>query len=123
MKYSVTCPAFLINPCIISTSCGKSQGKRKCRIGTIKRDVCSEENIPVDIQKITPIQRITGSQYCIKFLCSEEELGRKSNLLYCFFFGLRGIFEKRKRPRGRKNTLVYIFHKMATGIRTIMLDV
>jgi hypothetical protein len=31
-------------------------------------EVCSEENIPVDIQKITPIQIITGSQYLTKYL-------------------------------------------------------
>jgi hypothetical protein len=64
-------------------SCGKREGKRKCRIGTIKRDVCSEENIPVDIQKITPIQRITGSQYSIILLYNEAVLYRKSNLMYC----------------------------------------
>gem|GEM_PF-6325224 len=83
MKYSVTCPAFLIIPCIMFRSCGKSEGKRKCRIGKIKRDVCSEENIPVDIQKITPIQRITGSQYSIILLYNEAVLYRKSNLMYC----------------------------------------
>jgi hypothetical protein len=30
-------------------------------------DVFSEENIPVDIQNITHIQRITGNQNLIKF--------------------------------------------------------
>jgi hypothetical protein len=59
MKYSTTCPVFLVNSCIMSTSCGESQGKRKFRSGTMKREVCSEENVPVDIQNITPIQRMT----------------------------------------------------------------
>ena len=32
-------------------------------IGTIIEDVCPEEKVPVDIQKIKPIQIKTGSQY------------------------------------------------------------
>jgi hypothetical protein len=43
-------------------SSGESRGKRKFRRGTIKREVWSEENIPVDIPNMTPIQMITGNQ-------------------------------------------------------------
>jgi hypothetical protein len=52
----------------MSTCCGASPGKKKFRKGTMNREVCSAENIPVDIQKITPIQIITGSQYLTKYL-------------------------------------------------------
>ncbi len=31
-------------------------------------DVCSGENVSVDIQKMTPVQMITGSQYLTKYL-------------------------------------------------------
>jgi len=34
----------------------------------MKREVCSAENVPVDIQKIIPIQRRTGSQYLMNLL-------------------------------------------------------
>jgi len=70
MKYSVICPVFLINPCIRSTSCGESRAKRNLRSGTINRDVFSEEPIPVDMTKMIPIQKITGSQYLMIFRVS-----------------------------------------------------
>ena len=67
-KYSATCPVFLNRPWIMSNWCGARPGKKKLRTGTIIREVWSDESIPVDIQKITPIQRITGSQYLTKYL-------------------------------------------------------
>ena len=38
-------------------------GKRKWIIGSIKRDVLSYEKVPLDIQKINPIESTTGNQY------------------------------------------------------------
>ncbi len=62
MKYSVTCPDFLITVLIKSTFSGAEEGIKKLRIGLMTREVFSEENVPVDIQKMKIIQKITGTQ-------------------------------------------------------------
>jgi hypothetical protein len=42
---------------------GVIEGIRNRRIGSTIREVLSEENVPVDIQKMKLIQRKTGTQY------------------------------------------------------------
>src|SRR5512139_4061320 len=42
---------------------GEMSGMRSLSIGSMTEAVCSEESESVDIQKITAIQRTTGSQY------------------------------------------------------------
>ncbi len=68
MKYSVTCPAFLMIPWISSTAREEISGARKRRTGSTIRELFSEENVPVDIQKIKASHKITGPQYLMKFL-------------------------------------------------------
>ncbi len=42
------------------------EAKKRSNISA-QENVFSEENVSVDIQKIKPIQSITGSQYLVKF--------------------------------------------------------
>lgn len=66
-KYSVTCPAFLINTCMKTILWdGILSAKKRSNI-SIQEKVFCEENVSVDIQKIKHIQRITGSQYLVRF--------------------------------------------------------
>jgi len=67
IKYSMTCPAFLINACIKPISWCDILGTKKRRIVSIHENVFSEENVLVDIQKIKHIQKMAGSQYLMKF--------------------------------------------------------
>jgi len=67
IKYSMTCAAFLINACIKPISWCDILGTKKRRTVSIHENVFSEENVSVDIQKIKHIQKITGSQYLMKF--------------------------------------------------------
>jgi len=66
-KYSMTCAAFLINPCMKTISGAERLGAKKRSNISIQENVFSEENVSVDIQKIKHIQSITGSQYLVKF--------------------------------------------------------
>lgn len=59
----MTCAAFLIKRWIHSTAWDGILGTRTTRIILSNGEVFSDENVSVDIQKITPIQRIAGSQY------------------------------------------------------------
>jgi hypothetical protein len=67
MKYSMTCPNFLINVCAKPIPSDEISGVRKRRTASTKKDVFCDENVSVDIQKIRHIHRITGSQYLMEF--------------------------------------------------------
>jgi len=63
----MTCPDFLIKACINSVSCDEISGTRKPRTVVTNEDVFREENVSVDIQKMKPIPKTTGSQYLTKY--------------------------------------------------------
>ena len=67
IKYSMICALFLINACIKSTPWDEIWGTKKRRTGSTNEYVFCEENVPVDIQKIKHIPKITGSQYLMKY--------------------------------------------------------
>jgi hypothetical protein len=62
IKYSMICPDFRIAVWIISILSGDIEGARKRSRGSIIREVFCAENVPVDAQKIKPIQMSTGTQ-------------------------------------------------------------
>ncbi len=53
--------------CISSAISDEIPGNRSNTIFPTALEVCSEENVSLDIQKIKPIQRTTGSQYLVNF--------------------------------------------------------
>jgi len=54
-----------MSPWIIFWSCEEIPGTKKRSTGPMIKDVFSAENVSVDIQKMRPIQEITGSQKCV----------------------------------------------------------
>ena len=74
MKNSMTCAALLMNSCTKPTSWGEIPGIRRRKTAFIKEEVFPWENVSVDIQKIKPIPRTTGSQYLRKY-CLKGILG------------------------------------------------
>jgi hypothetical protein len=50
-------------PCTTRSWCGEIEGIRNFRIGSMIREVFSEEKAPVDIRNVNAIQRTTGNQY------------------------------------------------------------
>jgi hypothetical protein len=67
IKYSMTCPDFLIHAWIKPTSWDGRLETRKFKIFSTQENVFCEENVSVDIQKIKPIQKTTGSPYLTTF--------------------------------------------------------
>ncbi len=59
--------AFLIQVLIMSTTGEEISRAKKRRMVFSDQDVFIEEDVSVDIQKIKPIQNITGSQYLRRF--------------------------------------------------------
>lgn len=74
MKYSMTCPTFLMKSWIKPSSCDEISGARKRMTVMTNEDVFLWENVSVDIQKTRAIPNTTGSQYLRKY-CLQAILG------------------------------------------------
>lgn len=81
IKYSMTCADFLINVCIKSIAWDEISGARKRKMVSTTENVFWEENVPVDIQKLKPIQKITGSQYLMKSRSNAIQLSQNDMVL------------------------------------------